>query len=242
MKVAIYARVSSEGQKKRGTIGSQVELLRARMAADGHEIVAEFLDNGYSGSRLDRPGLDALRDAAEAGVVETVWCLMPDRLARSYAYQMLVLDDFDRLGCKVHFTVVPEIADDPQAHLLTQMQGVIAEYERRESQSQQQSSSADGGTRRNRYYACSNHHVLRAGGPEHRCTERRIRADELDAFVFDQLGEILLRPEVLLAGERALVDREPTPDDTPAQGAGGHRDQARLRGHGHSWQVWACDA
>jgi site-specific DNA recombinase len=65
---------------------------------------------------------------------------------------------------------------------------------------QQQSSSADGGTRRNRYYVCSNHDVLRAGGPEHRCTERRIRADELDAFVFDQLREILLRPDVLLAG------------------------------------------
>ena len=61
------------------------------MAAEGHEIVAEFLDDGYSGARLDRPGLDALRDAAEAGVIETVWCLTPDRLARSYAYQMLVL-------------------------------------------------------------------------------------------------------------------------------------------------------
>ena len=97
-------------------------------SADGHEIVAEFLDDGYSGARLDRPGLDALRDGAEAGVVETVWCLTPDRLARSYAYQMLVLDELDRLGCKVHFTDAPEIADDPQARLLTQMQGVIAEY------------------------------------------------------------------------------------------------------------------
>ncbi len=396
MNAAIYARVSSEGQEKRGTIGSQIELLRARMAADGHEIVAEFLDDGYSGSRLDRPGLDALRDAAEAGVVETVWCLTPDRLARSYAYQMLVLDELDRLGCKVHFTDAPEIADDPQARLLVQMQGVIAEYERAKiaerhrrgklyrvrsgeaifwkvpygyrrvprtaegparleiyepeaeivrgifddyvaggssvraiarrlyedsvptpsakrdvwatstlsglirnraymgsaewfrhetiapprpgkshgrqqlrpkedwirvpvpaiineetfeaaqrvkrdnsvfsprrttpgtwllrglvvcgkcgvrANPQQQSSSADNGMRKNRYYACSNHDVQRAGGPEHRCTERRIRADELDAFVFDQMREILLRPDVLLAGEQTLVSREPTPDD-----------------------------
>ena len=130
MKVAIYARVSSEVQEQRGTIGSQVEVLRARMAAEGHEIVAEFLDDGYSGARLDRPGLDALRDAAEAGVIEAVWCLTPDRLARSYAYQMLVLDELDRLGCQVRFTDAPAIDDDPQARLLTQMQGVIAEYER----------------------------------------------------------------------------------------------------------------
>ena len=132
MKVAIYARVSGEGQERRRTIRSQVQALRARTAKEGHELVAEFLDDGYSGARLDRPGLDALRDAAEAGVIEAVWCLTPDRLARSFAYQMLVLDELDRLGCKVNFTDAPQIDDDPQARLLTQMQGVIAEYERGE--------------------------------------------------------------------------------------------------------------
>ena len=55
MKVAIYARVSTERQEQRGTIASQIEALRARMAAEGHEIVAEFLDDGYSGARLTAP-------------------------------------------------------------------------------------------------------------------------------------------------------------------------------------------
>ncbi|HUP68530.1 MAG TPA: hypothetical protein VM142_01820 [Acidimicrobiales bacterium] len=31
-----------------------------------HELVALFLDDGHSGARLDRPGLDGLRYAAEA--------------------------------------------------------------------------------------------------------------------------------------------------------------------------------
>jgi site-specific DNA recombinase len=115
MKVAIYARGSTAGGEQHGAIASQLAALRARMAHDGHEIVAEFKDDGYSGARLDRPGLDALRDAAEAGVIETVWCLTPDRLARSYAYQMLVLDELDRLGCKVNFTDAPELDDDPHA-------------------------------------------------------------------------------------------------------------------------------
>ena len=98
MRAALYARVSTEAQADRGTIGSQLALLRERIAAAGDELVGEYVDDGYSGARLDRPGLDALRDAAEAGLVEQVWCLSPDRLARAYAYQVLVLDELDRFG------------------------------------------------------------------------------------------------------------------------------------------------
>lgn len=130
VKAALYARVSTESQQARGTIGSQLALLRERVVAEGDELVAEFTDDGCSGARLDRPGLDALRDAAEAGLFERVWCLSPDRLARVYAYQVVVLDELARLRVKVQFTDAPPITDDPQAVLLTQVQGVIAEYER----------------------------------------------------------------------------------------------------------------
>ena len=72
-----------------------------------------------------------MRDAAEAGLFEVVWCLSPDRLARSYAYQVLILDELARLGVSVRFTDAPGLDQhDPQARLLTQVQGVIAEYER----------------------------------------------------------------------------------------------------------------
>ena len=64
-----------------------------------------------------------------------------------------------------------------------------------------------------RYYYCRNHDPLRAGGQDRRCPERNIRADELDAFVFDQLRDALLRPDVLLAGEHAVATRTPAPDD-----------------------------
>ena len=57
--------------------------------------------------------------------------LSPDRLARAYAYQVLVLDELARFGVTVHFTDAPDLTpDDPQAVLLTQVQGVIAEYEK----------------------------------------------------------------------------------------------------------------
>ena len=129
MRVGIYARVSTEAQEARGTIGSQLEAVRSRVAVEGEELVAEFVDDGYSGARLDRPGLDALRDAAEAGTIDAVWCLSPDRLARAYAYQILILDELARYSVSVHFTDAPPL-DDPQGRLLVQIQGVIAEHER----------------------------------------------------------------------------------------------------------------
>jgi site-specific DNA recombinase len=131
VRVAIYARVSTERQAERGTIGSQLGVLREHVTAHGDDLVGEYVDDGQSGARLDRPGLDALRDAAEAGLFETVWCLSADRLARAYAYQVLVLDELARFGVRVRFTDAPNLAtDDPHATLLTQVQGVIAEYEK----------------------------------------------------------------------------------------------------------------
>ena len=99
--------------------------LAARATSGSH-----FRDEGHSGARLDRPGLDALRDQAEAGVFEAVWCLSPDRLARAYAYQVLVLDELTTPRGAGPLRDAPALDDDPQARLLTQVQGVIAEYER----------------------------------------------------------------------------------------------------------------
>ena len=392
MRAALYARVSTEAQAERGTIGSQLALLREHIAAAGDELVSEYVDDGHSGARLDRPGLDTLRDAAEAGLIERVWCLSPDRLARAYAYQVLVLDELARFGVTVTFTDSPGLAtDDPQATLLTQVQGVIAEYEKAKIAERYRRGklfrarageivtwkapygyrriprsaatghahheiyepeaavvrriftdraagitvrqichrlNADGvptptgkptwgtstlcrllhneayigrvyynrtesvpdrrPTRRNRqiprerrdwipidcprivsdelfqtagrvatdnakwsprraepgawllkglvkcgvcgvgtncqkmrgrngtwhrYYRCRNHDPIRAGGESRRCPERHIRADALDAFVFDHIRAAITSPDLLLAGEQAVTLRTPIPDD-----------------------------
>src|ERR1700686_73575 len=130
MTVAIYARVSSESQEARGTIGSQLEVLRLKAAELGHHVVHEYIDDGYSGARLDRPGLDAPRDAPEDGPFTPGWGLTPAPLARSYAYQILVTDELLRHGVQVRYLDAPPLDDDPEATLLVQVQGVIAEYER----------------------------------------------------------------------------------------------------------------
>ena len=110
MTVAIYARVSSDSQKGQGTIGSQLAVLRHNMAELGHQVVHEYIDDGYSGARLDRPGLQALRDAVEAGLFKQVWCLTPDRLARSYVDQILITDELTKHGVQVRYLDTPEVA------------------------------------------------------------------------------------------------------------------------------------
>jgi len=130
VRVALYARVSTERQEQLGTIASQRAALRQAAREQGWQVIEEFVDDGHSGARLDRPALDRLRDAVQAGLIEMVVCLAADRLARAYAYQVLILEEFERFGVQVRFLEGPAPSQDPQANLLLQMQGVIAEYER----------------------------------------------------------------------------------------------------------------
>jgi site-specific DNA recombinase len=131
MQVAIYARVSTSHQEKKETIESQVESLKAYVKSQGEEVNPEhvFIDNGVSGTRLDRPALDRLRDQASWGEFEAVIISSPDRLARKYPHQWLLEEEFKKCGCSVIFLENP-YGDSSQGQLLAGMQGVIAEYER----------------------------------------------------------------------------------------------------------------
>jgi hypothetical protein len=64
-----------------------------------------------------------------------------------------------------------------------------------------------------RYYYCRGHDVLRAHSPEGRCTERNIRADELDNYVWAQVRQVLLDPRQLIAGERAVIAGTPADEN-----------------------------
>src|SRR5213594_2266490 len=129
--VAIYARVSSEQQTEAQTVASQVAALRERVTADGAVVpeAMQFLDDGYSGATLIRPALERLRDVVAAGSVDRLSIHSPDRLARKYAYQVLLVDAFRRAGVEVVF-LNRALGQSPEDDLLLQVQGMIAEYER----------------------------------------------------------------------------------------------------------------
>ncbi len=129
--VALCARVSTDQQARDNTIASQVALLRERIVADGGQLEPDhaYIDEGYSGSGLLRPALERLRDAVVAGGIERLYVHAPDRLARRYAHQALLMEEFRRAGAEVIFLNRP-IGGTAEDDLLLQIQGVIAEYER----------------------------------------------------------------------------------------------------------------
>jgi site-specific DNA recombinase len=131
MRAAIDARVSTDKQGRDQTVDSQLDALRRWATAHGHEVKNDhvYIDEGYSGARLDRPALDRLRDAAREGEFDVIGVYSPDRLARRYAYQILLLEEFRKAACTVEFIERP-ISDDPHDQLLLQIQGAIAEDER----------------------------------------------------------------------------------------------------------------
>jgi site-specific DNA recombinase len=129
---AIYARVSSARQKKDQTIGSQTAALREHAASNRLEVPPEwvFEDEGHSGATLVRPGLEALRDLAAQGCLDVVLVYSPDRLARKFAYQALLIEEFARCGVRVEFVTNGARGDSPEDQLLVQFQGMFAEYEK----------------------------------------------------------------------------------------------------------------
>src|SRR5262249_33867036 len=132
MEVALYTRVSTPRQQQQQTIDQQLSRLRDYVATHSEWHVANehiYRDDGYSGATLNRPGLDRLRDRAAMAAFDCILITAPDRLARNYVHQMLLVDELTQRGCRVEFVERP-MSDDPHDQLLLQIRSAVAEYER----------------------------------------------------------------------------------------------------------------
>jgi site-specific DNA recombinase len=131
MRVALYARVSTPRQAQSQNIEQQLSRLEAYVHERGWQVASQHIyrDEGYSGASLNRPGLDALRDAVALADLDVVVITAPDRLARRYLHQALVIEELEQHGCRAEFVERP-MSDDPNDQLLLQIRGAVAEYER----------------------------------------------------------------------------------------------------------------
>jgi len=129
IRAGIYGRVSSDLQEKEQNIRSQLEGLRKYVSELGSVIAGEYINDGYSGATLDRPGLDRLRDALRIAEMDVVVFHFPDRLARKAVYQGLELEEIEKAGVRVEFLNYP-VDDFPESRMLLGMQGFFTEYER----------------------------------------------------------------------------------------------------------------
>jgi site-specific DNA recombinase len=131
MQVAVYARVSTQRQAQAQTTDQQLGRLRAHTEQQGWFLPPErvFRDDGHRGAGLKRPGLDRLRDAAAGARLDRILITAPDRLARNYVHQVLLVEALQKHGAEVAFLDRP-MSRDPHDRLLLQIRGAVAEYER----------------------------------------------------------------------------------------------------------------
>jgi site-specific DNA recombinase len=123
--------VSTNRQAQSQTIAQQLTRLQAHVEAQGWVLEPEHIyrDDGYSGAKLDRPGLDSLRDRAALAEFDVLLITEPDRLARNYVHQMLMIEELEKRSIRVEFLERP-MSNEPNDRLLLQIRGAVAEYER----------------------------------------------------------------------------------------------------------------
>ena len=128
MKAVIYARVSTDEQTNGYSLKTQIDAMHGYCREHGYAVVGEYRDD-YTGTKLDRPGLDALRAHLKREKIDAVIVYDIDRLARKSVYQMLIEEEFERAGARVIY-VNGQYEDTDEGRLQKQIRASIAEYER----------------------------------------------------------------------------------------------------------------
>ena len=129
LRLAIYARVSTDEQREGQTIDSQVSEVERFARDKGWPITGIYKDEGWSGGIMERPELDRLRDDAQKGVFDAVLINDVDRLARDVAHLGVIRRDLERRGIKVIFRKLPSDTS-PTSNLMVNILGSFAEFER----------------------------------------------------------------------------------------------------------------
>jgi DNA invertase Pin-like site-specific DNA recombinase len=125
-RAALYARVSTPDQH----VENQFLDLRKLAAQRGFEVVREYTDQGISGSKARRPGLDAMLTDARRGEFSVLMVAAFDRIARSTKNFLEIVDELHELG--IEFVSAREAIDTngPMGRMFITLIGSIAELEK----------------------------------------------------------------------------------------------------------------
>jgi site-specific DNA recombinase len=128
---AIYARVSTEDQGKGFSIPTQIDACQQLATGEGYTVPEShvLVDEGISGTTMDRAELRKLRDLVNTKAIGAVIVYDPDRLSGNLGHQLLMAEEFERAGVKLLIVSHP-LEQGPEGWLFFQMRGALAEYER----------------------------------------------------------------------------------------------------------------
>jgi site-specific DNA recombinase len=127
-----YVRTSTDEQEKTGFgLDVQKEAIEMHCKLHGIELIEIIEDSGESGSTLDRPGLDRVREMIASGEIAGVVVYKLDRIARNLKDLLNLHDDeFVPRNCAM-ISIKEQIStDSPMGRLFFQMIGGFAEFER----------------------------------------------------------------------------------------------------------------
>jgi DNA invertase Pin-like site-specific DNA recombinase len=128
-KAALYARVSTDAQQKEGTIESQLVELKKQIAAAGHVLAEEYIDDGHTGTVLDRPALNRMRADLKTDRFDRIYFLAADRIAREVEYQRIIVGELLKHGKQITING-KDYEQNPENKLTLTMLDAFAEFER----------------------------------------------------------------------------------------------------------------
>ncbi len=128
-RAALYARVSTDNQKEEGTIASQLFELRQQIARDNNTLTKEYVDEGWSGARLDRPALDQLRSDFKHNLFDVIYFHNVDRIARDVTYQQLIISDILKYQKQIIING-KDYVENPENKFALTVLGAVAELEK----------------------------------------------------------------------------------------------------------------
>lgn len=128
-RAVLYARVSSDAQQKERTIESQISELKRQIRASGDVLVKEYIDDGYSGSLLDRPAMNDLRKDIRTLEFQTIYILNADRIARDVTYQNIIIYEFLQYRKQIIING-KDYVNNPENKFSLTILGAVSELER----------------------------------------------------------------------------------------------------------------
>lgn len=130
-KAAVYVRVSTARQEEEQTKENQLMELHARIKDDKCLLLpeCEYVDDGWTGTILERPDLDRLRSDAKENKFDVLYFYDRGRIARKFIYQEVVLEELQAIG--VECVSLHDInGKTPEEQLMGSVMGIFHEYER----------------------------------------------------------------------------------------------------------------
>ena len=129
VRALVYSRVSTDAQERDGTSLDTQERACVEYAQAKGWTVVECIKDTASGSHLDRPGIEGVRQLLSQGFVDVVLAYAVDRLSRNQIHIAVLLDDIEKAGATLEF-VTEDFENTPVGRLILNVRAFAGEVER----------------------------------------------------------------------------------------------------------------